>query len=412
MKRPITFAAVTTATALFTAGTAFADCKDDLNNLPRNFTDRVAEDGNLSSRQVNRLHAAAKILSRAGYEDACAELVDVLSGDAASSQSASGSQRAGGGKQTASRDTDPEMMQKAEAARPVMDKEGRFSSNGMIGSEVYSAETGEAVGDIEDILMGKDKNFVIIGHGGLLGMGEKRIQVSLQDLSVYPRDNTFFVDLTNQEIENAQAVVKKDNRWVAKAGAGGRQSNAADDERDTQRLAERDSDESRQSNDRSTGERIADRASKTMQSAQRSAERLVDDDRSAARNQNRSDRVSAQKLSSRSDFSANELIGSWVYASGSAERVGEIEDFIVTPSGGNSSVVLGHGGFLGLGEKRIKIDVGDIRYDQSDDRYYVDFSEEELKNAPAVKKVNDQWVGKSLGQSSSDTSNTDANQTK
>ncbi|MBU1211948.1 MAG: PRC-barrel domain-containing protein [Alphaproteobacteria bacterium] len=397
MKRPILFAAVTTATALFTAGTAFADCKDDLNNLPRNFSQLAAEDGDLTSRQVRRIHAAAKILSRTGYEDACAELVDVLSGDATSSQRARGSENANNrvsgserASETAARDTDPDMMQKAEAARPVMDDQGRFSTNGMIGSEVYSSQTGEAIGDIEDILMGNDKNFVIIGHGGLLGMGEKRIKVSMQDLSIYPRDNTFFVGLTKKEIENAQAVVKKDNRWVAKSADAARQSSATD--------------ERSQSSERSTGQRIADRASETMQSAQRSAERMVDDARTTARrsmdDQDRSDATatgSTTKLSSRSDFSANELIGSWVYASGSSERVGEIEDFIVSPSGGNPWVVLGHGGFLGLGEKRIKVDVTDIRYNQSDDRYYVTFTDEELKNAPGLQKVDGRWVGKPVG---------------
>merc|ERR1711974_59949 len=48
---------------------------------------------------------------------------------------------------------------------------------------------------------------------------------------------------------------------------------------------------------------------------------------------------------------ASDVMGKWVYDA-SRERVGEIENLVVTPDGEIVAAILGVGGFLGIGEKK------------------------------------------------------------
>lgn len=456
MKRPFLVMATTASIALFAAGAAKADCKTDLSQLPKNFAQNVSQDSDLNPRQVRRIHQAAKILARAGFEDACAELVDVLNGDAesgmqqadASDRNADSNRQADARKtretrrsseertQADARDTqsgeaniDPEMKKKAEAARPVVDREGRFSTNGMIGAEVYSSITGEAVGDIEDILMGSDTDSVVIGHGGLLGLGEKRIKVALEDLRLNPHENMYFLAMTAEQIEATPAVVKKDNRWVVKPAKADRENRSDVRDRNTERTrtAADNLDDKAYAAAKEMGreakeagrdikneakeagreiEREADEAGReikgSMRKAEDHAEQIMDDaekqaDKAYKKTARATDTTtgSVKKLSSgQSTVSADQMIGSWVYTSTNNEKVGEIEDLLVSLDSGDHSIILGHGGFLGLGEKRIKINISDLRHDSNSDRFYVQHSEEELKQAPGLKRVDGRWVAK------------------
>ena len=401
MKRSIMFFAAS-ATAMLAAGSAYANCKQELTELPRNFATAATEDSGMTKGQIRRLHNAAKILARNGYEDACSEVVDVLRGDADRDEQAS--LEADG-----DRIKDAKNVRKAEAAEPVIDADGNFSTNGMIGSEVYSSTTGEAIGDIEDILMGRKNQSVVIGHGGMLGLGEKRIKVALDDLKVHPQDNTYYLAMTPSQIEGLPAVVKKDNRWVVEpADAKQRTGMTSNKSYKQASKATSDRDNDTATNRRSTEKSLSEKASETMKTAQHSAEKLMRDAKQAGRNAADAgrDAVAEAKSNVRKDslasglkgstVSSNELVGSWVYTSAAADgskKVGEIEDLIVDLRGPNHSIVLGHGGFLGLGEKRIKINISDLDYDAAQDRYFVNISENQLKRAAGLEKVDDRWVG-------------------
>ena len=107
-----------------------------------------------------------------------------------------------------------------------------------------------------------------------------------------------------------------------------------------------------------------------------------------------------------SDFYASELIGMRIYNAenrmeadativdgGETEwdDIGEINDVIVTQDGKVSAVILGVGGFLGLGERDVAVAMSDIQIvreeGDSDDRFLVvSTSKEALEQVPAFER--------------------------
>lgn len=110
-----------------------------------------------------------------------------------------------------------------------------------------------------------------------------------------------------------------------------------------------------------------------------------------------------------SDLFASDLLGMRVYASenefnamstvavgGEAEwdDIGEINDLIVTESGEIAAVILGVGGFLGMGEKDVALDLSQInrvREQDDPDKFFlvVNASQEVLEAAPAFNRGDD-----------------------
>ena len=88
---------------------------------------------------------------------------------------------------------------------------------------------------------------------------------------------------------------------------------------------------------------------------------------------------------------ASNLIGQSVYASASsdAERVGEVNDVLLSQNGNAEAVVIGVGGFLGIGEKDVAIDFERLSWVERDgDRWLTaELTKEELDQAPAFNRA-------------------------
>jgi hypothetical protein len=100
-------------------------------------------------------------------------------------------------------------------------------------------------------------------------------------------------------------------------------------------------------------------------------------------------------MDAQGQVSVEKLNGATVYSSKSGESLGEIEDVVF---GGNNDhfAILAHGGFLGLGEKRVKIKLSDIKVNRNDDSYYVPLTADTLEAAAAVEWRNGQWDGQAV----------------
>jgi hypothetical protein len=105
------------------------------------------------------------------------------------------------------------------------------------------------------------------------------------------------------------------------------------------------------------------------------------------------------------DFRASELIGSRVYATEAAvdannavdkvgddwDDIGEVNNLIVSRDGSVKAVVIGVGGFLGLGEKNVALRMGELKFlkkagDDADDYFIVvNSNKERLEKAPEYK---------------------------
>ncbi len=84
-------------------------------------------------------------------------------------------------------------------------------------------------------------------------------------------------------------------------------------------------------------------------------------------------------------FLASNLMGSYVYSSNAedAEIVGDINDLLVTDSGEIRAVIVGVGGFLGIGEKDVAIDFDRLALEQHGEpsfRLVANVSKEDLEN--------------------------------
>jgi len=97
-------------------------------------------------------------------------------------------------------------------------------------------------------------------------------------------------------------------------------------------------------------------------------------------------------LQSKDSILANDLIGLTVY-SATKESVGDINDIIVKFDGTVEGIVVGVGGFLGIGEKEVAIDLNNINLttlEAGGSRLILDATREDLDAAPAFKTARDQ----------------------
>ena len=89
-------------------------------------------------------------------------------------------------------------------------------------------------------------------------------------------------------------------------------------------------------------------------------------------------------------YLASNLMGHSVYASTAedADRIGEIDDAIVGEDGSIKAVIIGVGGFLGMGEKNVAVDFSRLSFETTgDDEYRLvsALSKEELEKAGAYE---------------------------
>ena len=92
--------------------------------------------------------------------------------------------------------------------------------------------------------------------------------------------------------------------------------------------------------------------------------------------------VSPDKMTGAKILSANDFIGKTVY-SRTNEKVGSVDDLILSENG-VQAVVLGVGGFLGMGTKDVAVELNSIQITKDGDatKLIVDASKDQLKNAP------------------------------
>src|SRR5215216_3144587 len=95
-----------------------------------------------------------------------------------------------------------------------------------------------------------------------------------------------------------------------------------------------------------------------------------------------------QALAAPQGFLASNVIGATVYSQDD-QSIGDINDIILSPEGQPSQVIVGVGGFLGMGEKDVVLDMSKLKIAATDNgslKIVVQTTPEELKNMPAFTK--------------------------
>jgi hypothetical protein len=92
----------------------------------------------------------------------------------------------------------------------------------------------------------------------------------------------------------------------------------------------------------------------------------------------------------RNTYLASTLIGSWVYAPDNT-TIGDVNDVIIEPGGDVVGVVIGVGGFLGVGEKPVAVALNRLTISQTESldaaKVVFNVSLAELEAAPAFKSA-------------------------
>lgn len=95
-----------------------------------------------------------------------------------------------------------------------------------------------------------------------------------------------------------------------------------------------------------------------------------------------------QALAAPEGFLVSNVIGATVYSQDD-QSIGDINDIILSPEGQPSQVIVGVGGFLGMGEKDVVLDMSKLKIAATESgkvKIIVQTSPEELKNMPAFTK--------------------------
>jgi sporulation protein YlmC with PRC-barrel domain len=87
------------------------------------------------------------------------------------------------------------------------------------------------------------------------------------------------------------------------------------------------------------------------------------------------------------DIIVNDLLGAPVYstAADDAEEIGKVNDLVITADGDINAVIIGVGGFLGIGEKNVAVDYASLDYVVAADntwRWVLGTTREALESAP------------------------------
>ena len=103
--------------------------------------------------------------------------------------------------------------------------------------------------------------------------------------------------------------------------------------------------------------------------------------------------VPADQLNNAKMMSASDYIGKTVYDQ-AGNNIGEVNDLIVSGDGNVEAVILGVGGFLGIGEKDVAVNTDAVQMVQDGDntRLVVQATKETLESAPTYDRSNRRYA--------------------
>jgi len=95
------------------------------------------------------------------------------------------------------------------------------------------------------------------------------------------------------------------------------------------------------------------------------------------------------------DNLATEIIGKQVYSSAAAdaEHIGDVNNLVIGENGEIAAVIIGVGGFLGIGEKNVAVNYAELEWVTAEDnseRFVLPTTKEALESAPDFRTTDDQ----------------------
>ena len=248
------------------------------------------------------------------------------------------------------------VVDQAAPAAPVAKADGHLATS-IIGETVYNGigEDAQNIGEVNDIVIGKDANIeaIVVGVGGFLGIGEKDVAIEYAALDWAEKggDSWLVTPMTKEQLETQPAF---DRTAYDPAPATAAATDPAAAPADT-----------------------------AMAPADQAVPSASDETKTAA-----IDKSTLTELPA-ADIRAEDMVGTTVYGAGDV-NVGEIGDVILTSEGKVDAYIIDVGGFLGVGEKEVAVGSENLAFmtDKDGNKYlYTSFSKEQLDAAAAYDKA-------------------------
>ena len=216
---------------------------------------------------------------------------------------------------------------------------------------------GDVLGDIETLVVSEDGviEHVVIGVGGFLGIGEREVALPWDRFEVIPEENRIVANVTREELE---ALPEFD--WPEDYQEGTVVTTTRDD-----------TTTATQTNVETTTE-----ATDTQTEVTTEAEMEVDDEP-----------VTDEAVTTEAEQAAAEGVDAAELMGDSVENaegdvLGDIETLVVSEAGVIEHVVIGVGGFLGIGEKEVALPWDRFEVAPEEDRIVANVTREELEASP------------------------------
>jgi hypothetical protein len=266
-----------------------------------------------------------------------------------------------------------------------------FYVDKLMGADVRSRQDDENIGTVDELVIDNNGKIVavVVGVGGFLGMGDRDVAISWDALEVETDsdgDTRFFVNQSRDQLRNAPEYTR-DRDARSTAATTGRTTGTATTQQ--QRTAQ----ERQQQTAAATGTTTTQqqRTAQQRTEAQRTEQERAEQHRADAKrtDQQRATTGMTQRthLAAKpaTAFHGDKLLNADLRSRPDRERIGSIDELIIDEDGQIVAVIVGVGGFLGMGQRDVAISWDSIQAEtdaDGDTRFFVDMTEDQLRNAP------------------------------
>ena len=101
--------------------------------------------------------------------------------------------------------------------------------------------------------------------------------------------------------------------------------------------------------------------------------------------------ANSEKMMLKNNWRASKLMGLDVYNEAN-EKLGDVNELILDKNGKVNAVVIGVGGFLGMGEKQHPLPWSTLKYDQRQGGYVINMDKKTLEQAPTYEGDDFLWT--------------------
>ena len=272
---------------------------------------------------------------------------------------------------------------------------GKTASD-LIGKSVYNA-AGERIGEIDDIVIdgvgAAGATAAVIGVGGFLGMGERKVAVPLRDLDM--RDNRVTAAaLTKDSVRTMGEYREGSGTWTRYDRSrpftlSGRSST---DSSVTAATGATTAPSGSMSGSAGTSTRAAPAQGRSDSNVTAATGATPAPSGTMSGSASTTTRTDVGVAAWAKGMSADKLIGKSVY-NAAGDRIGEIDDLVVGKAGGaaTTSAVVGVGGFLGIGERKVAVPLRELEM-RNDRLTSSNLTKESVKTMAEYKTDDGMWT--------------------